>query len=139
VALFNYVFAKKHGGEFLLRIEDTDQVRAKSSSEAMIMKSLKWLGIEWDEGPDNGGPSGPYRQSERTAIYREHTELLLKSGHAYRCFCTAERLDGVRAKQREAGITTAYDRHCRELPASEVDASLKKNIAHVVRLKMPTS
>ena len=139
VALFNYVFAKKHGGEFLLRIEDTDQVRAKASSEAMIMKSLRWLGIEWDEGPDKGGPSGPYRQSERTAIYREHTELLLKSGHAYRCFCTSERIDGVRAKQREAGVTTAYDRHCRELPAGEVDASLNKNIHHVVRLKMPTS
>ena len=139
VALFNYVFAKKHGGDFLLRIEDTDQVRAKSSSEAMIMKSLRWLGIEWDEGPDKEGPFGPYRQSERTAIYREHTDMLLKSGHAYQCFCTAERLDGVRAKQREAGVTTAYDRHCRELPKAEVEANLKTSTPHVIRLKMPAS
>ena len=139
VALFNYVFAKKHNGKFLLRIEDTDQVRAKSSSEAMIMKSLRWLGLEWDEGPDKKGAFGPYRQSERTAIYREHTEMLLKAGHAYRCFCTAERLDGVRAKQREAGVTTAYDRHCRELPQYVIEANLKQSIPHVVRLKMPVS
>ena len=139
VALFNYVFAKKHDGKFLLRIEDTDQVRAKSSSEAMIMKSLRWLGLEWDEGPDKNGAFGPYRQSERTAIYREHTEMLLKAGHAYRCFCTAERLDGVRAKQREAGVTTAYDRQCRELPPGVIDTNLKQSVPHVVRLKMPVS
>lgn len=139
VALFNYVFAKKHGGDFLLRIEDTDQVRAKVSSEAMIMKSLRWLGIEWDEGPDKNGPHGPYRQSERTAIYREHTEMLLRSGHAYQCFCTAERLDAVRAKQRELGVTTAYDRHCRDLPKAQVEANLKTGVPFVVRLKMPTS
>jgi glutamyl-tRNA synthetase len=105
----------------------------------MIMQSLKWLGLNWDEGPDRPGPYGPYRQSERTAIYREHTDMLIKSGHAYRCFCTAERLEAVRSKQREAGVTTAYDRHCRELPASEVEASLQKQIPHVVRLKMPVS
>ncbi len=139
VALFNYVYAKKHGGDFLLRIEDTDQVRAKSSSEAMIMRSLRWLGLEWDEGPDKGGSCGPYRQSERTAIYREHADLLIKSGHAYRCFCTAERLDAVRAQQREAGVTTAYDRHCRGLKDSEVEDQLKKGQPHVIRLKMPVS
>jgi glutamyl-tRNA synthetase len=139
VALFNYVFAKKHGGDFLLRIEDTDQVRAKSSSEAMIMKSLRWLGLEWDEGPDKGGSFGPYRQSERTAIYQEHTELLVKSGHAYRCFCTAERLEGVRAKQREAGITTAYDRHCRDLSPEDVASQLAQSVPFVIRLKMPLS
>jgi glutamyl-tRNA synthetase len=139
VALFNYVFAKKHGGDFLLRVEDTDQVRAKASSEAMIMKSLRWLGLDWAEGPDKGGPCGPYRQSERTAIYREHTEILLKSGHAYRCFCTAERLDAVRAKQRADGVTTAYDRHCRSLSEEEVAKNIKAGTAHVVRLKMPTS
>ena len=139
VALFNYVFAKKHGGDFLLRIEDTDQVRAKSSSEAMIMKSLRWLGVEWDEGPDKNSSCGPFRQSERTAIYREHTEMLLKSKSAYHCFCTAERLDGVRAKQRVAGVTTAYDRHCRDLSAGEVAGFLAKSIPYVVRLKMPTT
>ena len=139
VALFNYVFAKKNQGKFLLRIEDTDQVRAKSSSEAMIMQSLRWLGLTWDEGPDKPGPYGPYRQSERTAIYREHTEILIKTGHAYRCFCTAERLEAVRAKQREAGVTTAYDRHCRGLSAADVEANMRKQLPHVVRLKMPVS
>jgi glutamyl-tRNA synthetase len=139
VALFNYVFAKKNQGKFLLRIEDTDQVRAKSSSEAMIMQSLRWLGLTWDEGPDKPGPCGPYRQSERTAIYREHTDMLVKSGHAYRCFCTAERLEEVRAKQREAGVTTAYDRHCRGLLAADVEANMRKQLPHVVRLKMPVS
>jgi glutamyl-tRNA synthetase len=139
VALFNYVYAKKYGGDFLLRIEDTDQVRAKSSSEAMIMKSLSWLGLQWDEGPDRGGPCGPYRQSERTAIYREHSDMLLKSGHAYRCFCSAERLDAVRAKQREAGVTTAYDRHCRELSAADVEGNISKGQPFVTRLKMPVS
>lgn len=139
VALFNYVFAKKNQGKFLLRIEDTDQVRAKSSSEAMIMQSLRWLGLTWDEGPDKPGPCGPYRQSERTAIYREHTDMLVKSGHAYRCFCTAERLEEVRAKQREAGVTTAYDRHCRGLSAADVEANMRKQLPHVVRLKMPVS
>jgi glutamyl-tRNA synthetase len=139
VALFNYVFAKKNRGKFLLRIEDTDQVRAKSSSEAMIMQSLRWLGLTWDEGPDKPGPCGPYRQSERTAIYREHTDMLIKSGHAYRCFCTAERLEEVRAKQREAGVTTAYDRHCRGLSAADVEANVRKQLPHVVRLKMPVA
>jgi glutamyl-tRNA synthetase len=139
VALFNYVFANKNQGKFLLRIEDTDQVRAKSSSEAMIMQSLRWLGLTWDEGPDKPGPCGPYRQSERTAIYREHTDMLIKSRHAYRCFCTAERLEEVRAKQREAGVTTAYDRHCRGLSAADVEANVRKQLPHVVRLKMPVS
>jgi glutamyl-tRNA synthetase len=137
VALFNYVFAKRNKGKFILRIEDTDRVRAKSSSEAMIMESLGWLGLNWDEGPDRPGASGPYRQSERTAIYREHADMLIKSGHAYRCFCTSERLEAVRAQQREAGVTTAYDRHCRELPSSEVNENLHKQVSHVVRLKMP--
>ncbi len=139
VALFNYVFAKKNQGKFLLRIEDTDQVRAKSSSEAMIMQSLRWLGLTWDEGPDKPGPYGPYRQSERTGIYREHTDMLIKSGHAYRCFCTTERLEEVRAKQRETGVTTAYDRHCRGLSAADVEANMRKQMPHVVRLKMPVS
>lgn len=140
VALFNCVFAKKHGGKFLLRIEDTDQVRAKASSEDLIMKSLRWLGLEWDEGPDKGGPYGPYRQSERTAIYKEHADILVKSGKAYRCFCTAERLDGVRAKQKADGSSIlGYDRHCRELPQNKIDEELAKKTPYVVRLKMKTA
>src|ERR1043165_9474930 len=83
VALFNYVFAKKHGGDLILRIEDTDQVRSRSSSERMIMHSLRWLGLEWDEGPDKGGDFGPYRQSKRKEIHREHALRLVEQGYAY--------------------------------------------------------
>ena len=83
-ALFNYAFARRHGGAFVLRIEDTDQERSSRSSEAAIFAALRWLGLSWDEGPDVGGPRGPYRQSERTEIYREHTEILLRRGTAYR-------------------------------------------------------
>lgn len=139
VALFNYIFAKKHGGQFLLRIEDTDQVRAKSSSEAMIMKSLRWLGLEWDEGPDKSGPVGPYRQSERSAVYKEHAELLVKSGKAYPCFCTSERIDAVRARQKAEGQSIlGYDRHCRNMAQADIEAALAKGTPHVIRLKMKT-
>lgn len=137
IALFNYVFARKHGGDFILRIEDTDQVRARSSSESMILSSLRWLGLDWSEGPDKGGPFGPYRQSERTVIYREHAEKLLDAGQAYRCFCSGERLAEVRNQQRQQGLTTGYDRHCRELSESRVKSLLDSGVPHVVRLKMP--
>jgi glutamyl-tRNA synthetase len=100
VALINYCFARRNGGQFLLRIEDTDRARSTPASERAILDALHWLGLTWDEGPDVGGPHGPYRQSERTAIYREHADLLLERGHAYRCFCTAERLEAMRAEQR---------------------------------------
>src|SRR5690554_2170972 len=103
IALFNYAFAKKNGGKVILRIEDTDQVRSTRESEDMILKALRWVGLEWDEGPDVGGPNGPYRQSERSAIYAEHSSELIKKGHAFRCFCTAERLAELREKQREEG------------------------------------
>lgn len=138
VALFNYAFAKKHGGEFILRIEDTDQTRFRSSSEDMIMRSLKWLGLTWDEGPDVGGPKGPYRQSERQSLHAEHALSLVDTGKAYRCFCTADRLDEVRKKQREAGQTTGYDRHCRGLPKAEADRLVSARTPFVIRLKMPT-
>src|SRR5436309_1383980 len=103
IALFNYCFAKKNGGKFILRIEDTDVARSNPQSEAVILQSLRWLGIEWDEGPEVGGPHGPYRQSERGDIYRKHAEVLLENGHAFRCFCTPERLAEMRKKQRAAG------------------------------------
>src|SRR5947209_493560 len=92
IGLFNFAFARRHGGKFILRIEDTDQVRLRKLSEAMIMDALKWVGLEWDEGPDVGGPHGPYKQSERLPLYSEHARALIASGHAYRCFCSAERL-----------------------------------------------
>src|ERR1051325_4105979 len=93
VALFNYAMARKHGGQFLLRIEDTDRQRSHPASEGMIFEALRWLGLAWDEGPDVGGPCGPYRQSERFAIYRAHADELVARGAAYPCFCTPERLD----------------------------------------------
>jgi glutamyl-tRNA synthetase len=139
VALFNSIFAKKNKGAFVLRIEDTDQVRAKASSEDMIMKSLRWLGLEWDEGPDKGGPYGPYRQSERTAIYQEHAIELIQKGKAYRCFCTAQRLDEVRGAQKAAGQSIlGYDRHCRSLSQTDIEKKLAEKIPFVIRLKMPT-
>ena len=103
VSLFNWIWARKHGGQFLLRIEDTDQTRSTPESEAAIMRSLRWLGLEWDEGPDVGGPKGPYRQSERTELYREHAQQLIGRGYAYRCFCTPERLSAVRCERMAAG------------------------------------
>src|SRR3712207_181968 len=111
VALMNYCFAKKHGGQFLLRIEDTDRQRSSAASEAVILEALRWLGLTWDEGPDVGGPHGPYRQSERTELYREHVDRLLAEGHAFRCFCTPERLDAMRAEQRRRGERPRYDGH----------------------------
>ncbi len=134
-ALFNYAFAKGRGGAFVLRIEDTDQARSTPESERAILESLRWLGLPWDEGPDLGGPHAPYRQSERTAIYREHVEKLLAEGHAYRCFCTRERLDEVRRRQ---GAGTGYDRHCRALPEADSERRAAAGEPHVVRMKVPT-
>src|SRR5690348_5096907 len=99
VALINYCFAKRNGGQFILRIEDTDRARSTEASERVILEALRWLGITWDEGPDAGGPYGPYRQSERLAIYREHADILMREGHAFRCYCTPERLEAMRAEQ----------------------------------------
>ena len=98
IALFNYAFAKKSGGQFILRIEDTDQARSTPESEQEILEALRWIGLSWDEGPDIGGPVGPYRQSERTEIYRQHAADLMENGHAYPCFCTTERLTQLRQK-----------------------------------------
>jgi glutamyl-tRNA synthetase len=137
MTLFNYVFAKKNGGKLILRIEDTDQVRSKASSDELIMSSLKWLGLKWDEGPDCGGSVGPYRQSERTAIYREHAELLLQSGAAYRCFCTQERLEEARAKEKASGRVPRYDGFCETLSQDDIAHNLRQALPHVVRLKMP--
>ena len=120
IALFNYVFAKKHGGQFVLRIEDTDQTRARADSEQMIFDALRWCGLSWDEGPDVGGPYGPYRQSERTAIYRDHANILLDKGAAYSCFCTEDRLAKLRVQQQVAKVARfGYDRHCRDLDPAE--------------------
>ena len=137
VALFNRAFAKKFGGTFILRIEDTDQTRSNRASELAIFRSLRWLGLDWDEGPDIGGPYGPYRQSERLSIYREHALQLLQNGSAYYCFATAEELDEMRKTQKERGAKQPYDRRYRDLPPAEVERLLANGRPHVIRLKMP--
>jgi glutamyl-tRNA synthetase len=139
IALFNYVFAKQQGGKFVLRIEDTDQTRARSDSEQMIFDALRWVGLSWDEGPDVGGPYGPYRQSERGAHYKEHANMLLEAGKAYRCFCTEDRLAKLRVQQQAAKATLGYDRHCRDLDPAEGRDRAAKGESHVVRLKVPLS
>ncbi len=135
-ALFNYAFAKGRGGRFVLRIEDTDRVRSTKESEQAILESLAWLGLRWDEGPDVGGPHGPYRQSERVEIHRDHVRRLLEAGHAYRCFCTRERLEAMRSRQ---GADTGYDRHCRDIAPDESDRRAAAGEPFVVRMKIPLS
>ncbi len=137
VALFNFAFARQHEGRFVLRIEDTDRARSTAMAETAILEALRWTGLDWDEGPDVGGAHGPYRQSERLDVYREHAEQLLRSGAAFRCFCTKERLDEVRRQQQARGETTRYDGHCRDLDAAEADDRAAGGEAHVVRLDVP--
>lgn len=137
VALVNYCFAKAHGGEFILRIEDTDRNRSTAASEAVILEALRWLGLTWDEGPDVGGPSGPYRQSERLEIYERQARVLLDGGHAFRCFCTPERLAQMRAEQRRRSLPPAYDGRCLTLTQDEVAANENAGLPFVVRLRVP--
>jgi glutamyl-tRNA synthetase len=137
IALFNYCFARQHGGQFILRIEDTDQVRSTRKSEDDILAALKWLHLDWDEGPDKGGPYGPYRQSERSAIYQTQVQTLLDAGNAFRCFCTAERLDEVRKQQMADKQMPGYDGHCLRLSPDEVQQKLATNTPHVIRMKVP--
>lgn len=139
IALFNYAFAKKNGGKFILRIEDTDRLRSTNSSEYAILQSLKWLGITWDEGPDIGGEYGPYRQSERLSIYKKYAQQLLDNGWAYRCVCTPERLSELRLKQQALRQVTGYDGKCREADAHDIDQAIKEGASHVIRLKTPKS
>lgn len=138
IALFNLCFARQHGGQFILRIEDTDQLRSTRESEQQIYDALRWLGIEWDEGPDVGGPHGPYRQSERGHIYKRYSDELVEKGHAFTCFCTPERLDAVRAEQMARKETPRYDGHCMHLPKDEVQRRLAAGESHVTRMKVPT-
>ena len=137
IGLLNFIYARQRGGQFVLRIEDTDRARFVATSEQMIFDSLRWLGLEWDEGPDVGGPYGPYRQSERTEIYREHVEFLLASGHAYRSFETAEELDAMRKSQIAAKLPPRYNGAHRELPQVQIDAFLAEDRPYVIRLKVP--
>lgn len=136
MALFNLIFAKRHGGKFILRIEDTDQTRSRPEYEQNIYRALQWCGISWDEGPDKGGSFGPYRQSERLPIYQEQANTLLENGKAYKCFCTAEELAErrqVAAKQGRQG----YDRRCRNLSSEEIARFEKEGRSYVLRMKTP--
>ncbi|KAK6533594.1 Glutamate--tRNA ligase mitochondrial [Orbilia ellipsospora] len=136
-ALFNYLLAKRTGGQFLLRIEDTDQKRTVEGAEQALFEILRWAGLQWDEGPEVGGPYGPYRQSERSRIHKAHAETLLATGHAYRCFCSTDRLRALAEHRRALGLTSEYDRTCASIPADE---SLSRELAgepHVIRLRVP--
>ena len=137
VALFNMAFARSQGGQFLLRIEDTDRTRSTPESEKAILDALHWLGLDWDEGPDNGGPHGPYRQSERSDIYRHHADLLLQTGKAFRCFCSTDRLDSLRKTRMEDKQQVGYDGHCLHLSSEDVAARLANHEPHVVRMEVP--
>jgi glutamyl-tRNA synthetase len=137
VALVNWALARQTGGQFLVRIEDTDRTRFVEGAERMFFDALAWLGLDHDEGPDVGGPVGPYRQSERLAIYRSEVARLLSSGHAYRCFCTPERLAEVRKARQKAGGETGYDRLCRGLAPGEVEKKLAAGEKATVRLAVP--
>ncbi len=137
IALLNYLFARQRGGQFILRIEDTDRARFVAASEQMIFDALRWLGLEWDEGPDVGGPYGPYRQSERSEIYRQAVDLLLASGRAYRCFCTPERLEEMRRAQSAAKLPPRYDKTCLRLAPGEIAARQAAGLSWVARLNVP--
>lgn len=138
IALFNYAFAKQHGGQFVLRIEDTDQRRSTAESEQAILDALRWTGLDWDEGPDIGGDFGPYRQSERREHYETHCQSLINAGHAFHCFCTSEELDAMRAEQMAAKQTPRYDGRCTHLTPDEVSNRLAEGREHVVRMRVPS-
>lgn len=133
-ALYAYLIARANGGKFILRIEDTDQERFVDGAIELIYKTLKDAGIEYDEGPDIGGPSAPYVQSQRKEIYKKYAEMLVEKGGAYYCFCTKERLENL--KNEEGAFE--YDRHCRNLSKEEVERNLKNGVPYVIRQKMPT-
>ncbi|MGQ9568983.1 MAG: glutamate--tRNA ligase [Anaerolineae bacterium] len=136
-ALFNYLFARHHGGVFILRIEDTDRSRYHPGALEDILSSLKWLGLDWDEGPEVGGAYGPYFQSQRLSIYQEHARRLVEEGRAYPCYCSRERLAALREEQARRGAPQGYDRHCRHLTARERAEAEARGIVPVVRLKVP--
>lgn len=136
-ALFNYLYAKAHGGDFILRVEDTDQERSTEDSFKIILESMKWLGMNWDEGPGVGGPYGPYTQSERLDIYRKYTEQLLAENKAYRCFCTPEELEGKKKQAEAMGIPYIYDGMYANLTPAEIQEKLDQKIPYAVRFRTP--
>ncbi|RLA57301.1 MAG: glutamate--tRNA ligase, partial [Gammaproteobacteria bacterium] len=137
IALFNMCFARAHGGQFLLRIEDTDQARSTPESEQAILDSLRWLGLEWDEGPDVGGDYGPYRQSERMDLYGKYAQQLVDEGKAFICYRTAQELNELREARRAAGNSTALKPSDLQLPEDEVQKRRAAGEAYVVRMIVP--
>lgn len=137
-ALFNYLFAKNQNGKFVLRIEDTDIERSKPEYEKDIIESLKWLGVRWDEGPDVGGAFAPYRQSEKTEVYKKYLEKLLKENKAYFCFCTPEELEVHRQYQMAAGRPPRYSGKCANLSGEEIKKNIKEGKKCVIRVRVPS-
>jgi len=138
-ALYNFLFARHHNGKLILRIEDTDRTRYVPGATENLIKTLKWTGLDYDEGPDIGGPFAPYVQSERIDLYRKHARQLIEMGRAYYCFCTAERLEKMRQEQIAKKLPPKYDGTCRRLTPEEVQEKIKAGLPHTVRLKMPES
>ena len=136
-ALYNWLFARHSGGDFLLRIEDTDVERSEARFEAQLIEDLRWLGLDWTEGPQIGGPYGPYRQSERMAIYQTHTDQLLAEGKAYRCFCTTEEMEQERQSALEQHRTQVYSGKCRSLSADDAGSRAASGEPFAVRLAVP--
>jgi glutamyl-tRNA synthetase len=136
-ALYDYLLAKKTGGKFILRVEDTDKKRTVPGAEQEIMDGLRWLGLEYDEGPDVGGPFSPYRQTERREIYQQHANILVDKGHAYPCFCTPERLETVRREQQKNKLQPHYDGLCRRLDPDEAARRVANGERYIIRFKMP--
>lgn len=137
-ALYDFLLARQSGGQFILRLEDTDQKRFVPGAEQELMDGLRWLGLQWDEGPDIGGPYAPYRQSERKEIYLHHAQRLVESGHAYYCFCSPERLETVRRAQVQRKENPRYDGFCRRLDPEEARRRVEAGEPHVIRFKTPT-
>ncbi|WP_338673144.1 glutamate--tRNA ligase [Streptomyces sp. SCSIO 30461] len=136
-ALFNWAFARHHQGAMVFRIEDTDAARDSEESYEQLLDSLRWLGLDWDEGPEKGGPHAPYRQSQRMDIYRDVAEKLLDGGYAYRCYCTVTELDERREAARAAGRPSGYDGHCRELTDEQKAVYEREGREAIVRFRMP--
>ncbi len=136
-ALFDWLFARHHGGKFILRIEDTDRTRYDPNAIPDLLDSLRWLGLFWDEGPEVGGEYGPYYQSDRVHLYRQHAEQLVAEGRAYRCYCSPQRLEALRQQQRAAKQPVGYDRHCRFLTKAQIAEYEAQGIVPVIRLAVP--
>ena len=136
-ALFNWLLARGGGGSFVLRIEDTDRERSTSESDAAIVEDLRWLGLDWNEGPDIGGPSGPYRQSERRHLYASYANELVAEGHAYYCFCTRDQLDAERRAAVEAGQPARYSGRCRSITRDEAEARIAAGERPALRFRVP--